>query len=150
MNLDIRPIAYEREMFAPLLAEAAEEGGPFLFRLRDEWESGALRFDAAGEFLLGAFLDGALVGVAGLSHDPYHPAPGRGRVRHVYVMARHRSRGIGRRLVERAVEGARANFDHLRLATRRAEAAALYESMGFVRAEGPHQTHLLRFTRQRL
>ena len=145
MSLDIRLVAYEQDLFAPLLADAAEEGGTFLFRLRDEWESGALRFDAPGEFLLGAFLDGALVGVAGLSHDPYHPAPGRGRVRHVYVLARRRSHGIGRRLVEAVVAGARANFDHLRLATRRPEAAALYESMGFLRVDEPHQTHLLRF-----
>lgn len=145
MSLGIRPVAYEQDLFAPLLADAGEEGGTFLFRLRDEWESGALRFEAAGEFLLGAFLEGALVGVAGLSRDPYHPVPGRGRVRHVYVIARHRSRGIGRRLVERVVEGARASFDHLRLATQRPEAASLYESMGFVRAQEPHQTHLLRF-----
>ena len=143
MSLDIRPVRYSEPLFRPLLAEAEEGEALFLFRLRDEWRSGLLRFEGQGEILLGAFAGGDLVGVAGISDDPYEPAPGLGRVRHVYVLKRWRRRGIGRALMERLIAHARGRFTALRLTTRRAEAASLYESLGFIRNEGPKETYRL-------
>ena len=143
MNWEIRPVGYSEALFEALLAEAVAEAAPFLFRLRDEWVSGALRFAGKGELLLGAFQGDRLVGCGGISFDPYHARPGLARVRHVYVLSSHRGRGIGRLLMERLLVHARRHFRSLRLTTQRPEAARLYESLGFARAKGPKQTHRL-------
>ena len=143
MTLDIRPIVYCDEAFAPILAEAEGAGGAFMLRVRDEWVSGEQRFDGPGEFLLGAFLGGRLVGVGGVSRDPYDPQPGLGRVRHVYVLQALRGQGIGRALMEAIVERARADFTLLRLRTRTRRASNLYESLGFVRSVIDGETHRL-------
>ena len=140
-GLEIRPIEYDDAPFAPLLAECEREGGPFLLRLRDEWRSGATRFDRANEILLGAFLDGRLAGVGGLTHDPWQPDIG--RLRHLYVLREMRGRGIGRMLVARIVEEAGRAFSVLRLRTRAEEAARLYESFGFIPTAEPFETHRL-------
>ena len=139
----IDPISYSADLFAPMLAEASAEGARFLDRLRDEWLSGTLRFDDPGELLLGAFSVDALVGIGGVSHDPYAPAPGLGRVRHLYVLKHYRGRGIARELMQRLLEHARAHFEVLRLSTNAPEAARLYERLGFRRAAGEKQTHRL-------
>ena len=143
MTLSIRPLTWSDALFAPFLAEAAQEGGSFLFRLRDEWSNGACRFDRPGEFLLGVFVDANMVAVGGVSLDPYAPAEGLGRVRHVYVLRDHRRRGYGRALIEVLLDGAKAYFTVLRLRTRSPEAARLYESFGFVRTSIEGETHRL-------
>ena len=144
MTVEVRPVAYEETLFAPMVSEAEFEGAAFLPRLRDEWLSGVLRFDGAGEVLLGAFLDGEFVGVGGISLDPYHPAPGLGRIRHVYVLRRHRRRGVARLLMARLLVHARGRFSHLRLNTQNVQAARLYESLGFAPSARPRETHRLR------
>jgi GNAT superfamily N-acetyltransferase len=141
--LTIAPVAYSAEAFAPMLAEAEAGQGAFLIRLRDEWLSGAMRFDQVGEILLGAWADGALVGVGGISQDPYAPAPDLGRVRHVYVLRAQRGRGIARKLVAALVDHARGRFAVLRLRTRNPAAARLYESLGFTASAAPEETHRL-------
>lgn len=141
----IAPIAYSAAFFAPMLAEAGEGDGTFLLRLRDEWTSGATRFDKEGEILLGAFSAGAFLGVGGLSQDPYEPDAGLVRMRHVYVLKGERGRGVGRLLVARLVDHARAHFSLVRLRTRNPEAARLYESLGFVATDRANETHRLAF-----
>jgi GNAT superfamily N-acetyltransferase len=141
----IEPIAYSAALFAPMLAEAGAGDGTFLLRLRDEWATGAIRFDKEGEILLGAFSDGALIGVGGLSHDPYGPEAGLVRLRHLYVLEAERGRGVGRKLVARLVDHARAHFSLVRLRTRNPEAARLYEGLGFVASGRANETHRLAF-----
>ena len=108
--IELRALAYCEALFAPLLAEAAGEGHAFLARLRDEWQSGVLRFERPGEILLGAFGDGRLI-------------------------------GIGSILVARLLEHASADFHVVRLSTDSAEAARLYERLGFERCQAPRQSH---------
>jgi GNAT superfamily N-acetyltransferase len=141
----IRPVAYSATLFAPMLDEALAGDGPFLQRLRDEWESGALRFERDGEVLLGAFDGDRLAGVGGLSLDPYAPAPGLARLRHVYVLQTHRGSGLGRALVARLLEQARPHFATVRLRTRNPAAATLYESLGFAAGAREGETHRLVF-----
>ena len=130
--------------FAPLLAESEASGFRFLRRVADEWQSGANRFSRPGEALFAAEIDGRLVGVCGLSIDPYLDDPRIGRVRNVYVMAEYRRHGIGRRLVEAAVSAARGRFDRLRLRGEAPGPARLYESLGFRPCQGiPDCTHIL-------
>ena len=143
MSLVVREIRYDDARFAPLVEEGLAGGGSFLARLRDEWLSGANRFENPGECLVGALADGTLVGVGGISRDPYHPAEGLGRVRHVYVLKAHRRRGIGRALMAKILERASPHFKVLRLRTQSPEAVRLYERFGFVRTDAPGETHRL-------
>jgi GNAT superfamily N-acetyltransferase len=130
--------------FAEVLAESEASGYRFLRRVVDEWESGANRFARPGEALLIAEVRGRWVGVCGLSIDPYLEDHRVGRVRNVYVMAGCRRAGIGRRLVEEALERARGHFDRLRLRGDDPGPARLYESLGFRRSRGiPNCTHIL-------
>ena len=143
MSCAIRRIRFDQEATAPLIVEGADGDGRFLARLKDEWKDGLCRFDGSGEFLLGAFDAEPLVGVGGITADPYQPAEGLARLRHLYVSKRWRGRGIGRALVLELVSGARANFAVLRLRTQAPAAARLYESLGFVRTDAPNETHRL-------
>ena len=145
MTLALREIGFDEWLLAPILQEGSASDGPFLLRLRDEWISGACRYDREGEFLLGAFAGGVLAGIGGVSLDPYHPADGLGRVRHLYVLEEHRRRGIARALMTEILARARDRFAVLRLRTSRSEAARLYESFGFARTDAPGETHRLAF-----
>jgi GNAT superfamily N-acetyltransferase len=132
------------DRFADLLAESEASGYGFLRRVVDEWQSGANRFGRPGEALLIAEMDGQWVGVCGLSIDPYLDDPRVGRVRNVYVLARYRRAGIGRRLVEEAIVRARGRFDRLRLRGEEEGPARLYESLGFRPSQGfPDHTHVM-------
>ena len=129
--------------FADMLRESEAFGYRFLRRVVREWESGVNRFARPGEALLVAEMNGRLVGVCGLSIDPYLADPRVGRVRNVYVLVDCRRAGIGRRLVEEAVARAQGHFDRLRLRADDPGPARLYESLGFRRCHGiPNCTHL--------
>jgi phosphoribosylglycinamide formyltransferase-1 len=117
-----------------LLAESEQAGLRLVRRLVEEWVSGANRFDRSGEELFGARLDGRVVGVCGLNVDPYAAKEGVGRVRHLYVLSAFRRRGVGRALIAAVIEAARGRFGELRLRTGNAEAARLYEAIGFQRS----------------
>jgi predicted acetyltransferase len=140
VKLRIRPIAYSEAAFASILAEAEQAGGAFMLRVRDEWLSGVQRFEEPGAFLLGAFLGEELVGVGGVSPDPYDQQPGLGRVRHIYVLERLRGTGMGRSLMQAIVARARADWRVLRLRTRRP--AHLREAR-FVANLAENETHRL-------
>jgi GNAT superfamily N-acetyltransferase len=116
---------------ADLVAESEQVGFRFLHRLLDEWAAGSNRFDRPGEVLFGATLDSRVIAVCGLNVDPYTSEARVGRVRHLYVLARYRRSGIGRRLVAEVIAAARPSFARLRLRTDTAEAARFYERPGF-------------------
>ena len=130
-------------LFDALVAESESAGYRFVRRLADDWASGANRFDRAGEVLFAAWMDGRLIGACGLNVDPYTPAPGVGRVRHLYVLTDYRRSGVGRKLVEQVLGAARGRFDRLRLSTQNPAAAQLYERLGFERRTAADHTHLL-------
>src|SRR5262245_43351990 len=114
-----------------LVAEAEGEDHCFLRRLVEEWESGVNRFAQPGEALFAAVADGRVVGVCGLNRDPYTADERVGRVRHLYVQAAYRRRGVGRRLIAAVVAAAQGVFGRLRLRTNSATAARFYEALGF-------------------
>lgn len=124
---------------AAMEREALSEGFGMIARLREEWESGANRFDGEGEILLATFRADTLLGIGGLNRDPYLSDPRVGRLRHFYVMKGQRRTGIGRNLVERILQHATGNFDTVRLWTDRA--GSFYERLGFDRLDGPKATH---------
>lgn len=125
-----------------LIAESEQAGLRFVRRLSEEWASALNRFDGPGEALFGASTDERLVGICGLSADPYTAEAGVGRVRHLYVLTAHRRQGVGRQLVGAVVAAAHGRFTTLRLSTTNPAAARLYESLGFHGHTGdPHCTH---------
>lgn len=119
-----------------LLADGARTGTGIVRRLVAEWHDGANRFDRPGEALFGAWLGALLVGVCGLNVDPYAGSARVGRVRHLYVLASCRRRGVGRALAMEVVRAARGRFDELRLRTSNPEAARLYRRLGFEAVAG--------------
>jgi GNAT superfamily N-acetyltransferase len=128
-----------------LQADARQEGYNFVDRLIEEWASGVNRFDVPGEILLGDLDQGLLVAVGGLNVDPFAGRSDMGRLRRVYVRPAWRNRGIGGALVASLVEHARKGFSCVRLRAENADAARLYESMGFVPISSPDATHILSF-----
>jgi GNAT superfamily N-acetyltransferase len=131
---EIIPITPEAVGYEELLEESAAEGHRMLVRLAGNWQSGRNRFARPGEMLMGAFRDGKLAGVCGLSIDPYFDDPRAGRVRHLYVSQSSRKLGIGRNLVRCILEGAAISFDYLNVRAPR-EAFGFYERLGFVPVE---------------
>src|SRR5262249_35887858 len=95
------------EHLAIPIAESEAQGLSFVRRLADEWISGTNRFDRPGEALFSAREGAAIVAVAGLNVDPYVADPRIGRVRHLYVLASHRRRGLAARLVTEIIAAAR-------------------------------------------
>jgi GNAT superfamily N-acetyltransferase len=114
-----------------LLAESRQQGHELVGRLIQEYESGQNRFDAPGEALFGVYADQDLIAIGGLNGDPYLPDGQTGRVRHVYVLADWRGRGVGRLLVERIIKEAREHFQRLTLRTFSDRGDRFFRSLGF-------------------
>jgi len=145
MAIFIRKIVSLTPAIAPLEADAKAEGYDFVDTLVDQWTSGENHFDRPGEVLLGCFDGHELIGVGGLNVDPFAGDDSLGRIRKVYLRPRWRNQGIGRSLVEALVEEARKSFEHVCLRAENADAARLYERLGFVSIIDPNATHILRF-----
>ncbi|AHG42333.1 acetyltransferase [Pseudomonas syringae CC1557] len=121
--------------------EAAAEGFRFVARLVDEWKCGKNRFDAQGECLIAAFLDGCLVGIGGLTRDPFVEGDV-GRLRRLYVASASRGQNIGRTLVNRLVEHAAEHFLVVRLFTDTSSGNEFYLRCGFQHVSDQHATHI--------
>jgi GNAT superfamily N-acetyltransferase len=126
-----------------LQSEADAEGYDFVQTLVEQWASAENRFDAPGETLCGHLDQGLLVAVGGLNCDPFAGRPDMGRIRRVYVRPAWRNKGIGRALVISLIDQARTHFRCVRLRAENAEAARLYERIGFAPVESPDATHIL-------
>ena len=88
---------------------------------------------------LGAFEDGALVGIASIARDapPGSDDPDAWRVRGMAVLSEHRGRGIGGELLERCIEHAAARGATLVWCNGRVPAQRFYEDHGFAVVRGP-------------
>jgi GNAT superfamily N-acetyltransferase len=122
--------------------EAMDEGFLFVDRLVREWTSGSNRFDLPGERLLGAFAGETVIGVCGLNRDPYVNQDGIGRLRHLYVRACARRRGVASALVQQLLCEAGHAFRIVRLRTATRDAAELYLRNGFVPVQDETASHV--------
>ena len=130
--------------FADVVRLSTREQFGAMQRMREEWDSGANRFDRPGEALFEARVGSRLAGLCGLNRDPYASAPEVGRVRHLYVTPEFRRRGVGRMLVAQVVACASRSFSRLRLRTGSDDADRFYVAIGFRRvADQPVATHEL-------
>jgi GNAT superfamily N-acetyltransferase len=150
MTISIRKINSLSPAIDPLEGDAEAEGYDFVEALVDQWARGENRFDRRGEVLLGCFDETAreLIGVGGLNIDPFAEDPSLGRIRKVYIRPGWRNQGIGRLLVSTLVERARKSFRSVRLRAENANAARLYERLGFVAILDPNASHILRFDQE--
>lgn len=130
------------EGFEELAADALADGQKVLEVLRADWDSGALRFERPGEALFAAYAGSALLGLCGVTPDPYVQDEQTGRMRRLYVRRAARRHGAGRELL-RAIAAEARGHGWLRLRVRAPAAAfAFYEACGFLRAVGePAATH---------
>ncbi len=138
LRLEALPAGFEE-----LAADATGDGVRLLDVLREDWDDGRLRFDQPGEALFAAMAGPALLGLCGLTRDPYAKAERLGRVRRLYVRRASRRLGAGRALVEAVVSAAQeSGYPRLRVRAP-ASAYAFYERCGFLRAVGEASaTHL--------
>lgn len=120
--------------------EADCEGYKFLGRAMYEFLSGENSFNGGGEILYGAYAGEWCLGICGLNIDPYTDERRVGRIRHLYVSAQFRGRGVARTLVEKVIKRADKTFSVLRLKST-PEAMGFYDHMGFKRFSGEHETH---------
>ena len=121
-----------------LIEESQEDGFRFLHRLRDEWASGANRFESNGEALFACFSGPVLVGVGGINRQ----TPTCGRLRRFYVRRDWRGKGIGRALVGRILSFAALHYAEVVLHTESASADAFYRALGFSRVpDSNNPTH---------
>lgn len=95
-----------------------------------------LKDASGGNFMMGAFLDGRLVGLVGLSRAERSKQRHMAGVVSMYVAPAARERGVGRELLAALIDRARGYDDLERLglsvATHATAARALYRSLGFV------------------
>ncbi|KGS14118.1 GNAT family N-acetyltransferase [Pseudomonas tremae] len=140
-KVEIRKISCLPQQVLILKEEADAEGFRFLARLVEEWESGTNRFDGKGECLMAAFLDGCLVGIGGLSRDPFIEGEV-GRLRRLYVSSASRGQNIGTTLVNHLVEHAAECFSVVRLFTDTSSAAGFYLRCGFQPVNDRHASHV--------
>ncbi len=149
MEFNIKTINKENlDLLAGLADEAKNEGFNLVQKTIDEWVNGANRFSKVGEILWGVFYNGQCVGLGGLNIDPYAGDSKVGRVRHLYVSKEFRNRRIAAGLLERIIERSKDFFTVLRVSTHKPgtanpEADKFYEFMGFAKADGEKQTHIL-------
>ncbi len=124
------------EGFEELAADATGDGVRLLDVLRQDWRDGTLRFDQPGEVLFAAMAGPSLLGICGLTRDPYAKAEGLGRVRRLYVRRAARRGGAGRALLEAVAEAAgERGYQCLRVRSP-VSAFAFYERCAFLRAVG--------------
>ena len=100
-------------------------------------ETIAARFRDAhpGNFTLGAFEDGSLVGTATFIRETGEKEKHKGRIYGVYVSSPQRGKGVGRALIARILEGVKENSSLeqvlISVATSQTAATELYRSFGF-------------------
>jgi ribosomal protein S18 acetylase RimI-like enzyme len=126
---DLRLEALEQEPES--FAESAEE------HRATPIELAAARLREAGDasFVLGAFLSGELVGMAGFFREKHLKARHKGRIWGVYVRVNCRRQGIGRALFREVLEKIRTlpglEQVDLTVSAQQAAAKTLYRSLGF-------------------
>ena len=86
--------------------------------------------------IIGAFLDGVLVGLAGVQQESLAKLAHKAFIWGVYVSPEARSRGVGTRVVSHALQYASETLGvrqvNLGVNTKNVAAAALYKKLGFV------------------
>lgn len=130
-----------------LAQEAREEGHFYLDPLfRADW---VMRwFSGPGEGFYVARrqdLEDEIVAISGLNRGRSPERPNSGVLSRVYVRPAWRRQGVARALVGSILSEAFQHFHQVEIQTQNANAARLYESMGFIPVKASNVTHILSF-----
>lgn len=90
--------------------------------------------DSAGNFVIGSFEDGRLIGTVGFFRRPYNKERHKGHIWGVYVQPGERGKGVARAMMEEVVRTARRieGLEQITLvASAHLPARKLYEALGF-------------------
>jgi N-acetylglutamate synthase-like GNAT family acetyltransferase len=129
-----------------LVPASIQEGFEPMRWLQEHWRKSTNRFAEKGEAFYVARSEGRLVGVCGVNRDPYARGDSICRLRRLYVLPEIRRMGVGRLLVERAIEDAGNHFTAMRLRTLDEQSALFFEAIGFARVEDQDEaTHEIVF-----
>lgn len=128
-----------------LTAMSSQQGYRFIQRLQSEWVAGVNRFSQPGEALLGATVNGKLVGVCGVNQDPYTADSSVARLRHLYVDPDHRKKRIGFMLADACIKTAQLHFYKIRLRMARQDTEEFYRALGFVPIDCADASHEMCF-----
>lgn len=135
MDIQLTNVSPDSPGFAELKSQSMAEGFNMLRRLEDNWLSGKNRFDRPGEKLIGASVDGLIVGVCGLNVDPFTLKTNIGRLRHFYVDSGWRKRQVGSALLREILKDSVHWFDFINT-NAPPSAFTFYERVGFVALTG--------------
>ena len=141
-QVDIQLTTHLPPQIRVLEKEAVREGFRFVTRLITEWDSGINRFNASVECLMAAYRNQQLIGIGGLSVDPY-AEKNMARLRRVYVSASSRRHHVGQTLVKALIAHAALRFQSACLFTDTAVGDAFYLKCGFMRTDHEHATHVM-------
>ena len=130
--------------FDLLVTESQSENFNFLYKMRQEWDSGTNNFSKKGEIVFGAFHQGLLVGVCGLNIDPYADNEMVGRIRHLYVSAPYRCTGLGSQLVNNCLQYGKNIFCTIRLRAANSNTDQFYQDIGFLKITENSASHVIR------
>ena len=93
------------------------------------------RLRSRSNFVIGAFVDGQLVGTAGFVREQSEKTKHKGFIWGVYVSERWRAKGVGRMLLTELLQQAKTQSGleriTLNVATRQTAAVRLYSALGF-------------------
>ncbi|VEF11395.1 prophage PSPPH06, GNAT family acetyltransferase [Pseudomonas fluorescens] len=140
--IEIQHITHLPAEVLTLEKQAVAEGFRFLTRLISEWHSRKNRFNAPGECLMAAYSNQQLIGIGGLSVDPFTQT-NTARLRRLYVAPAARNQHVGHALVKELVAHAALHFQKVRLSTDTSKGDAFYLRCGFMRTKDAHATHIM-------
>lgn len=98
---------------------------------------------------MAAYSDQHLIGIGGLSVDPYIKS-GIARLRRVYVAPAARNQYVGQALLKVLIAQAALYFQQVRLSTDTSGGDTFYLRCGFIRIEDIHATHIMELKKRGL
>ncbi|TLS37212.1 GNAT family N-acetyltransferase [Pseudalkalibacillus caeni] len=125
-NLRLEALQKAPESFATTYREAMDRENPI--------ERTAQNIRATGSFTLGAFVDGNLCGTVTVVKEKAAKMRHKAMLVAMYIQPEHQKKGFGKKLVQKAIERAKAEGIEqvlLSVATTNPKARKLYESVGF-------------------
>jgi len=117
--------------FPALRAAADAEGHRHMARLETDFTAGAQRFEADGEVLLAAYLEGELVAIGGVTQEPTLQPGEALRMRRLYVLPRARRRGVATTLANALLNEALTRTRLVTVHAGASDAGRFWEALGY-------------------